>query len=60
MDQNQDALSNGYSENEANGFWGVLARKGKDILEESQVIILALLFSSPFRGAELRGVKGFN
>ncbi|XP_015056128.1 uncharacterized protein LOC107002575 [Solanum pennellii] len=32
----QDALSNGYSENEANGFWGVLARKGKDILEESQ------------------------
>ncbi|KAK4345494.1 hypothetical protein RND71_035670 [Anisodus tanguticus] len=32
----QDALSNGYSENEASGFWGVLARKGKDILEESQ------------------------
>ncbi|XP_059298276.1 uncharacterized protein LOC132050976 [Lycium ferocissimum] len=32
----QDALSNGYSENEAGGFWGVLARKGKDILEESQ------------------------
>ncbi|MCD9559406.1 hypothetical protein HAX54_017335 [Datura stramonium] len=32
----QDALSNGYSENETGGFWGVLARKGKDILEESQ------------------------
>lgn len=32
----KDALSNGYSENQANGFWGVLARKGKDILEESQ------------------------
>ncbi|KAM3287685.1 hypothetical protein P3S67_021115 [Capsicum chacoense] len=32
----QDALSNGYSETPANGFWGILARKGKDILEESQ------------------------
>ncbi|KAF3663522.1 putative LRR receptor-like serine/threonine-protein kinase-like [Capsicum annuum] len=35
-DRYQDALSNGYSETPANGFWGVLARKGKDILEESQ------------------------
>ncbi|KAK4377413.1 hypothetical protein RND71_003709 [Anisodus tanguticus] len=52
----QDALSNGYSENEAGGFWGVLARKGKDILEESQVA-MATAAKAKLLLRELKTVK---